>query len=233
VASDLALSLVPGWHSAVIPAYQIVSAYEAAVALAVVGLAVIGRLDPAAGPYSETFRACAKLLLALGLLWFYCVWCEFLTYWYGRTPDEQSLLGLFMFGPGAGLFLLSVVGQFLLPVGVLIWNTARTSRRVTTGVAAGVLIGSFADRLRLYVGAWTVATDRPLEHLPDPLPPLSLPGLAEVAACIGILAAVALVVVLVLRRVAPVARWEVEAVARLTPERRLLGARVPVVARPS
>src|SRR5919199_2735411 len=43
VASDLALSLVPGWHSAVMPAYQVVSAYEAAVALAVVGLAVIHR----------------------------------------------------------------------------------------------------------------------------------------------------------------------------------------------
>ena len=233
VASDLALSLVPGWHSAVIPAYQVVSGYEAAIALAVVALAVIRWLDPSAGSRPDAFHSCAKLLLALGLLWFYFVWCELLTYWYGRTPDEQSLLGLFMFGPGAGLFLVSLLGQFLLPVSVLIWHKARTSPRVTTGVAAAVLIGSFVDRLRLYVGAWAVATPRPQEHLPDPLPPLPLPGLAELAACVGILAAVGLVVLLTLRRSGAVARWEVEAVERLTPERRLLRTRVPVVARPS
>jgi molybdopterin-containing oxidoreductase family membrane subunit len=234
IASDLALSLVPGWHSAVIPAYQIVSAYEAAVALVVVGLAVVARLEPAeASEGPDAFQPCAKLLLALGLLWFYFVWCELLTYWYGRTPDEQSLLGLFMFGPGAGLFLVSALGNFVVPLIVLLWHRARTSRRVTTAVASAVLIGSFADRLRLYLGAWTVATRLPEEHLPESLLPLPLPGLAEAAACLGILAAVGLVVLLALRRFAPVARWEVEAVERLTPERRLLRARVPVVGRPT
>jgi hypothetical protein len=233
IASDLALSLVPGWHSAVIPAYQIVSSYEAAVALAVVGLAVINRLAPEAADGPDAFQPCAKLLLALGLLWFYFVWCEFLTYWYGRTPDEQSLLALLMFGPGAGLFLVSALGHFLLPLLVLLWHKARTSRRVTTAVAVAVLVGSFVDRLRVYVGAWSVATPLPEEHLPDSLPPLPLPGPPEVAACVGILAAVGLVIVLALRRSGPVARWEVDAVERLMPERRLLRTRVPVVARPS
>ena len=70
VASDLALSLVPGWHSAVIPAYHVVSGFEAAVALVVLTLAFL-RPDTPMAP--ETFRACAKLLLALALLWFYFV----------------------------------------------------------------------------------------------------------------------------------------------------------------
>src|SRR5206468_188450 len=89
VASDLGLSLVPGWHSAVIPAYHVVSGLEGAVALVVLGLAAVRRLD------ARIARSCAKLLLALSLLWFYLVWCELLTYWYGRTPDEQRLLALF------------------------------------------------------------------------------------------------------------------------------------------
>ena len=43
-------------------------------------------------------------LLALSLLYFYFTWAEFLTYWYGRTPEEVWLLGLLMFGSYAGLF---------------------------------------------------------------------------------------------------------------------------------
>ena len=52
-------------------------------------------------------------------------------------------------------------------------------------------------------------------------------------ACVGILAGAGLLVLLVLRRYGPIARWEVEAVERLMPHRRLLRARVLVVGRPS
>jgi Ni/Fe-hydrogenase subunit HybB-like protein len=227
VSSDLALSLVPGWHSAVIPAYHVVSGFEAAVALVIVATAMV---RPEA--HLETFHASAKLLLALALLWFYLVWCELLTYWYGRTPDEQGLLSLFMFGPGSGLFLVAFVCEFLAPVLVLMWNAARSNNRAVTGVAAVVVIGSYVDRLRLYVGAWSVATPRAEEHLPDVLPPLALPGLPEIAASVGTLALVALVLLVLVRRVPWVSTWEMKAVERLVRERRLLRTRVSVIGRP-
>jgi molybdopterin-containing oxidoreductase family membrane subunit len=228
VSSDLALSLVPGWHSAVIPAYHVVSGFEAAVALVIVVTAMV---RPEA--HLQTFRASAKLLLALALLWFYFVWCELLTYWYGRTPDEQGLLGLFMFGPGAGLFLVAAVCEFVAPVLVLMWAGARAHTGVVAGVAAMVVVGSYVDRLRLYLGAWSVATPRAEEHLPDRLPPLPPPGLPETAACVGTLALVALVLLVVVRRVPSVSAWEIRAVERLVRERRLLRTRVSVVGRPS
>jgi Ni/Fe-hydrogenase subunit HybB-like protein len=181
----------------------------------------------------QTFRASAKLLLALALLWFYFVWCELLTYWYGRTPDEQGLLGLFMFGPGAGLFLVAAVCEFVAPVLVLMWAGARAHTGVVAGVAAMVVVGSYVDRLRLYLGAWSVATPRAEEHLPDRLPPLPPPGLPETAACVGTLALVALVLLVVVRRVPSVSAWEIRAVERLVRERRLLRTRVSVVGRPS
>ena len=226
IVSDLAMSLVPGWRSAVIPPYHAISGFEAGIAMVVVGLAAVGQLDARLG------RSCAKLLLTLGLLWFYFVWCELLTNWYGRTPDEQSFLSLFMFGPGAGLFFVSVLCEFLVPLLVLMWNGARSSPRMVTTVAAVIILGSFADRLRLYVAAWSVATPTPSEHLPETLPPLPLPTLAEGLACAGLLALAAVVVTLVGRRVTPVSRWEVKAVERLTPERRVLRTRTMVVARP-
>ena len=44
---------------------------------------------------------------------------------------------------------------------------------------------------------------------------------------------VSLLLLIVLRRIAPVGYWELRAVDRLMPERRLLRARVGVVARPN
>jgi hypothetical protein len=226
VMSDFGLSLVPGWSSAVMPAYLAVSGFEIAIAMVVVLLAATHQLD------ARLSRSCAKLLLSLGLLWFYFVWCELLTQWYGRTPDEQSLLALFMFGPGATLFSIAVVCEFLVPALVLIWNPARGSPAMLTAVAGVVVVGGFVDRLRIFVGAWSVATPTPTEHLPQSLPPLPLPGLAELAACAGGLALAALVMVLALRRFATTSDWEVRGVERLTPERAVLRTRTLVIARP-
>jgi Ni/Fe-hydrogenase subunit HybB-like protein len=192
----------------------------------VVALAAVHALD------QRMSRTCAKLLLALGLLWFYFVWCELLTDWYGATPDERSTLGLFMFGPGSGLFIVAALCEFVVPLAILIWNGARSSPRAVTIVALIVVLGNLVDRVRLYVGAWTVATPTPSDHLPDVLPPLPLPGLAEIAASVGLIALSGLVLTLVLRRVSPVSHWEVKAVERLTPEVTALRTRVNVVARP-
>jgi hypothetical protein len=226
IVSDLAMSLVPAWHSAVIPPYHVVSGLQAAVALVLLGVAASGALD------SRLSRSSAKLLLALSLLWFYFIWCELLTYWYGGTPDEQSLLQLFMFGPAAGLFLAATVCEFVIPMTVLIWNGARGSPTIISLVAAIVVVGSFLDRLRLFLPAWAVATERPEEHLPQTLPPLPLPGLTEVVACGGLLAITAVLVMVVGRRFSAVSDWEVKAVDRLTPERPVLRTRTVVVARP-
>jgi molybdopterin-containing oxidoreductase family membrane subunit len=227
VVSDLAVSLVPGWHSAVIAPYHVSSGFLAAIATAVLMLGATHQLD------ARIARSCAKLLLALALLWFYFVWCELLTNWYGRTPDEQSVLSLFMFGPGAGLFAVAALCEFAVPLVVLVWNGARSSPTVVTVVALVVVLGSYADRVRLFVPAWTVIAPPAAQHLPDHLPSLPLPDLAVASACIGMLALTTLVIASAVRRVSPVSDWEVNAVERLTPERPVLRTRTVIVARPS
>jgi Ni/Fe-hydrogenase subunit HybB-like protein len=227
VVSDFALSLVPGWHSAVIAPYHVESGFEAAIGMVVLLLAATRELD------ARVSRSCAKLLLSLSLLWFYFVWCELLTNWYGRTPDEQSFLMLFMFGPTSGLFAVATACELLVPLLLLVWSAARSSPRVVTFVAGMVVLGNYVDRLRLYVPAWTVATPTPTEHLPESLPAMPLPDLVIICACAGVLALAALLVVLALRSVSTVSDWEVKAVERLTPERRVLRTRTIIVARPS
>jgi molybdopterin-containing oxidoreductase family membrane subunit len=149
VSSDLAISLVPGWHSAVVPASQVASGLEAAIALVVLTAAITRATN------THAMAAAGKLLLAFALLWFYFFWCELLTDWYGRTPDEQAILGLLFGGPSLVPFTVAFACMFALPLLVLMWNAARNSPRVVTGVAALIVFGSLVDRLRLYVGAWS------------------------------------------------------------------------------
>jgi hypothetical protein len=184
VSSDFALSLVTGWSSGSFPPYLVVSAFEGGVATTVLALALLHHAGHAVP--RETFNACARLLLALALLWFYFIWSEFLTYWYGRLPEELELLTLLMLGPSSLLaFVAAALLCCLLPVALLIWNPIRGSVMGTTLVAALVVLGLLIDRVRVFSVAWSVVTP---------------PSLAELLAMVAVPAAAVLVVLLGVRR---------------------------------
>lgn len=234
VASDLALSLVPHWTSAVIPPYHAISGVQGGVAATVLALGVLRR---SAGPErveASTFHACGLILLALALIWFWFVWSELLTFWYGRLPHEQWLLALLMFGPSLLPFLVAFGLCFLLPTILLIWNPIRNSVRGPIAVAALTLVGLLADRVRIFGAAWSVAGpalphDAPL----PPLPAFPLPGLLDLLVVIGIPAAVLCLGLLLLRLLPPLALWELRAVALLTVHEPLARVSVAVVGKPS
>ena len=237
VAGDLALSLVPGWSSAIIPAYQAISGLQAGIAASVLAAAGLRRF----GPWREAidpaaFHAAGKLMLAFALLWFYFWWSELLTFWYGRTPEERWLIGLLMFGPYLGPFLAALGLCFVLPTALLVWNGVRNSLAGPTLAAGLVLVGCFADRLRIYVPAWSVA------HLPHeatraaelpPLPATQYPGLLDLLVLLGGPAAVLLLYFLALRLLPGVSRWEHRWAERLRVERPYVETEVEVVARPN
>lgn len=248
VASDFGLSLVPGWRSAVLPATLGVSGLQAGLAVTVLAAAAlrrVGRWREAVEP--GTFQAAGKLLLAFALLWFYFWWSEFLTYWYGRTPEERWLLGLFMFGPYLGPFLGAFLLAFLLPTALLVWNPIRNSV-AGVAIAAGLtLAGLLFDRVRLFVAAWSEPpaglghgeqAPAPQRVPPAPaeipsLPAPLWPDPLDLLIVVGALAAVGLLCLLALRLLPPISLWERRWAERLVVERRVLAAEVEVVARPS
>jgi len=178
------------------------------------------------------------------LLWFYAWWSEFLTYWYGRTPREQWLLGLLMFGPYFGAFLVAFTFAFALPTALLIWNPVRNSVTGVTLAAGLTLVGVLSDRVRLFAAAWTdpppspdpTAPGRtyPPLSVPDiaPLPEAHWPALLDVAIMVGGVAALGLLGLLALRLAPPISIWEHRWSERLVVERRVLKAEVDVVGRP-
>ena len=231
VVSDLAMSLVPNWHSAVIPPYHAVSGLEAGVATTLLTLAALRR-SPGMQRYIglDPFWGGAKLLLPFALLFFYFTWAELLTNWYGRLPDEQQVFFLFMFGPYQWAFMLSFGLNFLLPFLLLIWNPIRVSIAGPTAVSALVLLGNLVDRVRIYVPAWSVAG--PVGQSLDQLPPAQLPGVEDVLIVLGAGALVVLLYLLVLRSVPAISLWEYRQGLLLSVERPFVRTGVRAIAKP-
>jgi hypothetical protein len=231
VVSDLALSLVPGWHSAVMPPYHALSGLEGGVATSLLALAAMrrfGRLERYIG--LDPFWAAAKLLLALSLLFFYFTWAELLTNWYGRLPEEQGVLFTFMFGPYLWAFVLSFSLNFVLPFLLLIWNPIRVSIVGPTAVSALVVVGNLVDRVRIYVPAWYVAGP-PGQSVVD-VPPAQLPALPDLLIALGAIALVVLLYLLALRLVPAVSLWEYKQGLLLSRERTFARAGVQLIAKP-
>lgn len=231
VFSDLAMSLVPGWKSAIFAPYHAVSGLQGAVAATILlagALRRFGGLQAYIG--LDVFWGAAKLLLGLSLLFFYFTWSELLTNWYGRTVEERFLLDLFMFGPYMVLFIASFCLNFVLPFGLLIWNPIRVSIRGPIFVAGLVVLGNLIDRTRIYVASWSVAgpVGQHFEHAP----PAVIPGSLDLAVMVGAIAAFGVVYLLALRIVPAIGLWELKSGLLLKVERPYLKTEVAVVAKP-
>jgi molybdopterin-containing oxidoreductase family membrane subunit len=231
IASDFAMSLVPGWNSAVFPGYHAVTSFQAALAttlLLAAALRRFGGLERYIG--LDAFWSAAKPMLALSLLFFYFTWSEFLIPWYGRKPEEMFVLETMMFGPRLALFVLAFLLCFVLPFALLIWNPIRVSINGPTFVAALILVGNFIDRMRIYGAAWSVAgpVDQHLEHPPPAVPP----GSVEILVIAGAIAAVGALYLLAIRVVPPISIWEFKNGLLLRVEAPYLRREVAVVAKP-
>jgi hypothetical protein len=152
ISSDFAMAFVPGWVDSMLPAHHALVGIQAGLAIVVVTCFLLRSV----GGYKEyitldLFWSASKLLLALGLLWGYFWFAEFNTFWYGRKPVNQEIIQLTMFDTYKLAFYLNLLGNFLIPTILLIWNPIRRSFWGPTLAAVAILIGTFFMMVRLYV----------------------------------------------------------------------------------
>jgi len=176
-AMDFGMSLVPGWIDALFPITHAANALQAGVAVVIVAMFIIYRFGGCG--YREyigldQFWALGRLLFALSLLWFWFWFSSFIVLWYGGKPSERLVLQLFMTGPYIYIFIPVFILNFAGPLLIMMWNAVRKSILGPTIVAVGVLIGTMLDRVRLYVGAYSVSTEahkHELDFVPDTIWP--------------------------------------------------------------
>lgn len=211
-AVDFCMSLVPGWIDALFPATHAANSLQAGTAAVLVTMFVVRRF----GGFKDyigldQFWALGKLMFALSLLWFWFWFSSFIILWYGAKPSQQAVLNLLMVGPYQPWFIASFMLNFVTPLVVMIWNFVRKSIAGPTIIAVGILIGTFCDRVRLYVAAYSVPGigDSDVDkHELHRIPVANVPDLADVLMVIGAVAGSILAYMLATRVFPVINIWE-------------------------
>ncbi len=143
VSWDFAMTPVPMWHSTIFAPYFVAGAIFSGIAALIVAMVFLRhflRLEEYLQPVC--FDNLGKLLLLMSLLWFYFVFAERLTTWYGNESSEIAVLWLTQRGPYRYLFWLMVGCNFVIPFPLLAIKRLRT------------ITGTFIASLAIVIGMW-------------------------------------------------------------------------------
>lgn len=214
ISVDFLMTLIPGWIDALYPVTHAANALQAAAATMVLTAWVLRKF----GGYEDYIGldqiwGVGKLLFALSLLWFWFWFSSFNVYWYGRKPNELAVLELLIHGPYVWVFMTVFMLNFVIPLWTLVWNPVRHSTWGPAIIAVSVLVGTFLDRIRMFVAAYSVEGignpsydkhELEVGHLPKTV----MPDLWDVFIMLGAVGAMILVYMLAARLFPIVNIWE-------------------------
>ncbi len=151
VSWDFAMTPVPMWHSTIFGPYFVCGAIFSGVAALILAMAFLRKLLHLE-EYLEPlhFDNLGKLLLTMSLLWFYFIFAERLTTWYGNESSEMAVFWLTQRGSFAPLFWTMVSLNFLLPFPILAIKKLRTITG-TVIASAAVIVGMWIERYLIIV----------------------------------------------------------------------------------
>ena len=204
---------VPGWIDSLYPITHAHNALQGGVATVMLTMLCLRQF----GGYKDyigldQFWGLGKLLLALSLLWFWFWFSSFNLFWYAKRPNEVAVLELLVKGPYREMFIATFLLVFIFPWFTMIWNPVRRSIWGPSMIAVAVLIGTLLDRIRLYVGAWDVASintasmmEMKLSEVPDKIP---APQIWDVFMIIGFIGASVFIYMMATRLIPTVNVWE-------------------------
>ena len=214
ISVDFLMTLIPGWIDALYPVTHAANALQAAAATMVLTAWVLRKF----GGYEDYIGldqiwGIGKLMFALSLLWFWFWFSSFNVYWYGRKPNELAVLELLIHGPYIWVFFAVFMLNFVIPLWTLVWNPVRHSLWGPPIIAVSVLVGTFLDRIRLFVAAYSVegignpSYDK-REMEPGHVPSTIMPEIWDVFIMLGVVGAIILVYMLAARLFPIVNFWE-------------------------
>jgi Ni/Fe-hydrogenase subunit HybB-like protein len=151
VSWDFAMAPVPAWHSTIFAPYFVCGAIFSGIAALIIAMALLRKFLHLEDYLLRIhFENLGKLLLVMSLLWFYFVFAERLTVWYGNEPSEMTVFWVTQTGSFSPLFWLMVLCNFIIPFPILAIKKLRT---ITGTVIAsiGVVIGMWLERFLIIV----------------------------------------------------------------------------------
>ena len=230
---DFGMALVPGWRDSIFPLFQALGGLQAGLATVVLTLFLARRYGGLERYiHMEHFWGASKILLALTLLWFYFWFSGIIVFWYGRSPVEQSLLKLLMFGPYQVIFYLAIGLLFVAPFLTLLWNSVRRSTWGPPLASAFIVAGALMDKVRLYVASYSIPVDEITAHALEVVPATHYPDLFDLMMVVGGISGVVFLFLLAARVIPIISLWEVSEGIRLRAVRPFLRTEVTVLGKP-
>jgi Ni/Fe-hydrogenase subunit HybB-like protein len=203
VSWDFAMAPVPAWHSTIFAPYFVCGAIFSGIAALIIAMALLRKfLHLEEYLLRMHFENLGKLLLVMSLLWFYFVFAERLTVWYGNDPSEMTVFWVTQTGSFSPLFWLMVVCNFIIPFPILAIKKLRT---ITGCVIAsiGVVIGMWLERYLIIVPSLSH------KYLPYSFGSYK-PTWVEITITTGTFAAMALLYMLFAKTVPIISIWELK-----------------------
>jgi molybdopterin-containing oxidoreductase family membrane subunit len=178
VSWDFAMSIMPGWHSAIFAPYFVAGAIFSGIAVAILLLAGLRRGYALHAYIKEAhFDMLSKLLLGMSLVMTFVYGTEFFMAFYRGSAAEAEVFRWRVSGSYAWCFWLVFLTNSVAPL-ILFSARARRSLPVLIVVASLVTAGMWFERFLFIVTT--------LAHSYDPANwALYIPTLPEVLICVG------------------------------------------------
>lgn len=195
IAWDLAMMLIPHWHSTIFPIHfwfgNIFAGSAAMIAIAV----VMRSVDGAHAFGQRQIKGLGMLITGFTLLWLYFFWSQFFVIWFGNLEQESEPLWRQMYGHYSPFFWTMISGCFFVPFVLLLFATVKRSVVAMCIVAFGINLGIWINKYLMIVPVFSPDA-RPFEHWID------------IALALGLFAGFIATIVILARRFPTYSAWE-------------------------
>jgi hypothetical protein len=153
-AYDWMMSLEPEWFSSIYGLLFIAGQAVAALALAIIGLALLSRREGADQDWRQPFNDLGNLMLGFVMIWAYFSFSQFLIIWSANIPEEAIWYYHRSQGgwQNVGLFLIGV--HFVLPFLLLLSRVVKCQAQRLMVLAMLIFVVRWVDLFWLIVPAF-------------------------------------------------------------------------------
>jgi molybdopterin-containing oxidoreductase family membrane subunit len=151
VSYDFSVSILPQWHSTMLPVFFVVGAIYSGIAFILFCTSIISSLSSFGDKIPEISKKnLAKLLLTFSLILLYFYIVELFFVFYSQNPVENFIFRLRFNQNFITIFILMVVLIFVLPH--LFWSTRIANNQIShLLISSGVLLGMWLERYLLII----------------------------------------------------------------------------------
>lgn len=153
-AYDWLMSLEPEWYSSIYGLIFIAGQGLAALAVAILGLRVLARRDPAGQDWARSFNDLGSFMLAFVMIWAYFSFSQFLIIWSANINTEVTWYYYRLQGQWAAFALLLFAFDFALPFFALLSRSFKRRSQLLTVLAVLILCGRWVELYWLIMPAF-------------------------------------------------------------------------------